>query len=104
MRSRTSLRTSNDVARYSLRIKKSARKELASIATKADRRRIISRIESLATNPRPQGALKLSGLERYRIRQGRYRILYTIEDTVLIIHVIKIGDRKDVYRNIGKRE
>ena len=104
MRSRTSLRTSNDVARYSLRIKKSARKELASIATKADRRRIISRIESLATNPRPSGALKLSGRERYRIRQGRYRILYTIEDTVLIIHVIKIGDRKDVYRNIGKRQ
>jgi len=88
------------VARYSLRIKKSARKELESITTtKADRRRIIRRIESLADNPRPPGALKLSGLERYRIRQGRYRILYTIEDTVLIVHVIKIGDRKDVYRN-----
>ena len=87
------------MARYSLRIKKSARKELESITTKADRRRIIRRIESLADNPRPPGALKLSGLKRYRIRQGRYRILYTIEDTVLIIHVIKIGDRKDVYRN-----
>jgi len=87
------------VARYSLRIKKSARKELEAIATKADRRRIIKRIESLADNPRPAGALKLSGLERYRIRQGRYRILYTIEDTVLIVHVIKIGDRKDVYRS-----
>ncbi|MCZ6763053.1 MAG: type II toxin-antitoxin system RelE/ParE family toxin [Gammaproteobacteria bacterium] len=88
------------MARYSLRIKKSARKELESITTtKADRRRIIRRIESLADNPRPPGALKLSGLERYRIRQGRYRILYTIEDTVLIVHVIKIGDRKDVYRN-----
>ncbi len=86
------------MARYSLRIKKSARKELASIATKADRRRIIRRIESLADNPRPRGALKLSGLERYRIRQGRYRILYTIEDMVLFVHVIKIGDRKDVYR------
>ena len=87
------------MARYSLRIKKSARKELESITTRADRRRIIRRIESLADNPRPSGALKLSGLERYRIRQGRYRILYTIEDTVLIVHVIKIGDRKDVYRN-----
>ncbi len=87
------------MARYSLRIKKSARKELESITTKADRRRIIRRIESLADNPRPPGALKLSGLDRYRIRQGRYRILYTIEDTVLIVHVIKIGDRKDVYRN-----
>jgi len=87
------------VARYSLRIKKSARKELEAIATKVDRRRIIKRIESLAENPRPPGASKLSGLERYRIRQGRYRILYTIEDTVLIVHVIKIGDRKDVYRS-----
>jgi len=87
------------VARYSLRIKRSARKELESIATKADRRRIIKRIQSLAEDPRPPGALKLSGLERYRIRQGRYRILYTIEDAVLIVQVIKIGDRKDVYRS-----
>lgn len=86
------------MARYSLRIKKSARKELESIATKVDRQRIIRRIESLADDPRPPGALKLSGLERYRIRQGRYRILYTIEDSVLVVHVIKIGDRKDVYR------
>ena len=87
------------MAKYNLRIKKSARKELESIATKTDRRRIIKRIQSLADNPRPPGALKLSGLERYRIRQGRYRILYTIEDTVLVIHVIKIGHRKDVYRS-----
>jgi len=86
------------VARYSLRIKKSARKELESIATTADRRRVIKRIQSLADNPRPRGALKLSGLERYRIRQGRYRILYTIEDAVLVIHVIKVGDRRSVYR------
>jgi len=81
------------VARYSLRIKKSACKELDSVATKADRRRIVKRINALADNPRPAGALKLSGLERYRIRQGRYRILYTIEDRVLVVQVIKIGDR-----------
>jgi len=87
------------VAKYSLRIKKSARKELELIATKADRQRIILRIQSLAEEPRPRGALKLSGLERYRIRQGRYRILYTIEDSVLVVHVIKIGDRKNVYQN-----
>ncbi len=86
------------MAKYSVRIKKSARKEVESIATKADRRRVIKRIESLADNPRPPGALKLSGRERYRILQGRYRILYTIEDTVLVVHVIKIGDRKDGYR------
>ncbi len=87
------------MAKYSLRIKKSARKELESIATKADRRRVIKRIKSLADDPRPPGAVKLSGRERYRVRQGRYRILYTIEDAVLIVYVIKIGDRKDVYRS-----
>lgn len=86
------------MAKYSLRIKKSACKELDLVATKADRQRIVKRINSLADNPRPPGALKLSGLERYRIRQGRYRILYTIEDRVLVVQVIKIGDRKDVYR------
>ena len=87
------------MARYSLRIKKSARKELESIATWADRRRVIERIDSLADNPRPPGVSKLSGRERYRIHQGRYRILYTIEDSVLVVHVIKIGDRKNVYRS-----
>ena len=55
---------------------------------------------SLADNPRPPGTAKLSRLERYRIRQGRYRILYTVEDSVLLVHVIKIGDRKDVYRSM----
>ena len=84
------------MARYSIRIKKSARKELESVATKADRRRIIRRIQSLAENPRPPGVVKLSGRERYRLRQGRYRILYTIEDAVLVVQVIRIGDRKDV--------
>jgi mRNA interferase RelE/StbE len=87
------------VARYSLRIKKSARKELESIATKADRRRIIRRIDSLADNPRPPGALKLSGRDLYRIRQGRYRVVYTIEDSVLVVLVIKIGNREVVYRS-----
>jgi mRNA interferase RelE/StbE len=86
------------VARYSIRIKKTARKELEAVATKADRLRIIRRIEALADNPRPAGSMKLSGRERYRIRQGHYRILYTIEDGVLIVQVIRIGHRKDVYR------
>jgi mRNA interferase RelE/StbE len=86
------------VASYSIRIKKSARKELESIASKQDRRRIVNRISALANDPRPRGALKMSGFDRYRIRQGRYRILYTIEDAVLIVHVIRIADRKDVYR------
>ena len=88
------------MARYSLRIKKSAIKELEAIPTKADRRRVVRRIESLAEDPRPAGAQKLSGHERYRIRQGRYRILYSISDLELIVHVIRIADRKDVYRNL----
>ncbi len=86
------------MARYELRIMRSARKELEAVGTKADRRRIIRRIQSLADDPRPPGAQKLSGREWYRIRQGRYRILYTVEDDVLVVQVIRIGDRKEIYR------
>jgi mRNA interferase RelE/StbE len=88
------------VASYSLRIKKSAIKDLEAIPTKADRRRIVKRIESLADNPRPNGVQKLSGKERYRIRQGRYRILYSIRDRELIVYIVRVGDRKSVYRNL----
>lgn len=87
------------MSRYSVRIKRSARKELEAVATKADRRRIVRVIESLAEDPRPRGAVKLSASEKYRIRQGRYRILYTVEDAILVVQVIKIGHRKDVYRS-----
>lgn len=81
------------MGRYKVRIKKSAIKELEAIASKKDRRQIVSRIEALAVDPRPQGAVKLSGFERYRIRQGRYRILYMIRDRELIVYVVKIADR-----------
>jgi mRNA interferase RelE/StbE len=87
------------VARYSIRVKKTARKELEALATKADRQRVITRIASLADNPLPPGSRKLSGRERYRIRQGQYRILYSIEDLVLIIEMVKIGNRQDVYQS-----
>ena len=63
-----------------------------------DRRRITTKIQALAGNPRPAGCEKLSGHDKYRIRQGNYRILYTIEDDVRVVTVIKIGDRRDVYR------
>ena len=86
------------MARYSIRIKKTARKELVAIGTKADRRKITKRILSLADDPRPAGSMKLSGRDRYRLRQGNYRVLYTVEDRVLVIQVIKIGHRKNVYR------
>ena len=91
---------SSGVASYRLRIKKSAIKDLEAIPTKADRRRIVKRIESLADNPRPKGVQKLSGKERYRIRQGRYRILYSIRDRELIVYIVRVGDRKSVYRNL----
>jgi len=86
------------VARYKLRIKKSAAKELEVIHRKADRRRIVARIKALSDDPRPPECKKLSGAERYRIRQGPYRIIYAIEDDQLIVYVVKIGDRKTVYR------
>lgn len=59
---------------------------------------IINTLESLETNPRPLGCKKLKGREGYRIRTGNYRIIYDIIDEVLIIEVIAIGHRKDIYR------
>lgn len=88
------------MASYRLKIKKSAIKEFERIPGKADRRRIVRRIEGLADEPRPPGAQKLSGQERYRIRQGRFRILYSISDRELIVHVIRVADLKDVYRKL----
>ena len=85
------------MARYSLFIKRSAAKEIEAIPTKKDRQRVIARIASLADEPRPRGCQKLSGGEKYRVRQGRYRILYTVEDDRLVIVVVKVGDRKEVY-------
>lgn len=86
------------MAQYRLLIKASAAKELRAIPTKRDRQRIVKRIQGLATDPRPPGSQKLSGRERYRIRQGQYRIVYGIEKDELVVYVVKIGHRKDVYR------
>ena len=86
------------MASYRLFLKPSAAKEIEAIPTKKDRQRVITRIRSLATDPRPPGCQKLSGAEKYRVRQGRYRILYTVEDDRLIVFVVRVGDRKDVYR------
>jgi len=86
------------VAKYRILIKPSAVKEIEAISPKKDRQRIVGRISKLADNPRPPGCEKLSGQEKYRIRQGRYRIVYSIEDQDLIVHVVKVGHRKDVYR------
>jgi mRNA interferase RelE/StbE len=85
------------MARYSIEIKKSAVKELSQIPKK-DLVKIVKNINSLADNPRPKGSKKLSREEKYRIRYGTYRILYLIEDDLLVIYVIKVAHRKDIYR------
>jgi mRNA interferase RelE/StbE len=86
------------VAKYKLLIKPSAVKEIEAISRKKDRQRIIMRIQNLAANPRPEGCQKLSGRERYRLRQGSYRIVYGVEDDTLIVYVVRVGHRKDIYR------
>ena len=85
------------MARYRIELKKSAVKELAQIPKK-DLRRVTGKIAALADNPRPKGCVKLSGKDKYRIRQGNYRILYSIEDDVLVVYVVKIAHRKESYR------
>jgi mRNA interferase RelE/StbE len=85
------------VASYKLLIKPSAVKELETIPAR-DRRRLATRIRSLASTPRPPDCEKLTGVELYRIRQGNYRVLYEIQDATLVVLVIKIGHRRDIYR------
>jgi len=87
------------VARYRVVIKLSASKEIGAVGQKKDRQRIVLRIQSLGENPRPFGCEKLSGhSNRYRVREGNYRILYSIDDDKLLVDVVKVGHRKDVYR------
>jgi len=87
------------VAKYSVRIKTSAVKEIEAISTKRERQRIVRRISGLGDDPRPPGCQKLAGGEnRYRVRQGRYRIIYSIEDSELIVEVVRVGHRKGIYR------
>jgi mRNA interferase RelE/StbE len=85
------------VAGYNVGIKRSAAKELEELPVK-DRRRIVGRIRALANDPRPHGCEKLSGEEKYRVRQGKLRILYQVNDHQSAVTVVKIGLRRDVYR------
>lgn len=85
------------MADYRIEIKKSAAKELEKIVQK-DRIRIIEKIRSLSSDPKPVGSKKLSGDSKYRIRQGDYRILYEIFETTLIIVVVRIAHRREAYR------
>ncbi len=85
------------MASYSIELKRSAAKEIDKIKNEGERRRIVDRIEKLALEPRPPGSEKLSGGEYYRVRQGQYRVIYSIYDEVLLIEIVKVAHRRDVY-------
>lgn len=88
------------MARYRIRILRSAVKEIEEISTKKQRQAIVKRIALLADDPRGAGCEKLAGYaDRYRVRQGNCRVVYSIEDGVLTVWVVKVGHRKDVYRS-----
>ncbi len=85
------------MAGYRVFFKKPVQKDLSSIPKK-DLKKILNRIQSLEEDPRPSGCEKLTDQERYRLRQGRYRILYSIQDDELTVWIVKVGHRKDIYR------
>ncbi len=82
---------------YKVLIRKSAADELGRIP-KRDLRRIVERIRSLGDEPRPHGCEKLSAQERYRLRQGDYRVVYSVDDSIQTVEVVKIGHRSEIYR------
>jgi len=87
------------VARYRVLIKSSAAEEIEAVDQRKDRQRIVARILALADDPRPPDCEKLVGVRnRYRIRMGRYRVVYSIADEALLVVVVRVGHRKDVYR------
>jgi mRNA interferase RelE/StbE len=85
------------MAAYKIFFKKSVEKDF-NIIPKNYLKKILGRIETLAEDPRPPGCEKLTGQQRYRLRQGRYRILYSIQDDELTVWIVKVGHRKDIYR------
>ena len=85
------------MARYEIRFRASVGKDLAPVP-KRDVQRIVAAIAALADDPRPPQSRKLSGSEKYRIRCGVYRVLYEIQDEVLVVCVVKVAHRKDAYR------
>jgi len=85
------------MAAYKIWFKKSVQKDFNPIPKK-DLKKILDRIKALSENPRPPACEKLTGEQRYRLRQGHYRILYSIQDDELTVWVVKVAHRKDVYR------
>jgi mRNA interferase RelE/StbE len=86
------------MGRYRILFRKSVARDMRRIPDR-DLRRILATIDSLSEDPRPEGVEKLSGLERYRVRQGDYRISYEIRDDEVIVVVVKVAHRKEVYRH-----
>ena len=85
------------MAEYKVYFKESVEKDFRAIP-KTDLQKILRRIQALTEDPRPQGHEKLTGQERYRIRQGHYRIVYSIQDKELTVWVVKLAHRKEAYR------
>lgn len=85
------------MAAYKIFFRKSVDKDFSAIP-KRDLRKVLRRIEMLSEDPRPSGCEKLTGQERFRVRQGRYRIVYSIQDKDLTVWIVKVGHRKDIYR------
>ena len=85
------------MAVYKVYFRESVEKDLNTLPKK-DLKRILQRIKMLEDNPRPPGCEKLTGQERYRFRQGNYRIVYSIQDYEHTVWIVKVGHRKNVYR------
>ena len=83
---------------YELFLKPSALREIEEVPSLGERRLVLERIAGLAEEPRPRACEKLSGRACYRVRQGRYRIVYSVDDGERVVRVVKVGHRKDVYR------
>ena len=87
------------MAEYSLTIKSSAAKEIQAVSDKATLSRLVDKIKSLATQPRPSGSEKLAGRQNlFRVRQGTYRVIYSVDDQSRVVDVVKVGHRRDVYQ------
>lgn len=86
------------MAKYKILLKRSVLKKDFGGIPKGDAARIMAAIRELGDNPRPVGVMKLSGQERYRLRQGDYRIIFSIQDQESTVWVVKIGHRRDIYR------
>ncbi|MBT3199217.1 MAG: type II toxin-antitoxin system RelE/ParE family toxin [Phycisphaerales bacterium] len=85
------------MGKYRIEVKKSAEKELRKIPGK-ELARILDRISLLSDDPHPNGSIKLTNKEWYRLRVGNYRVLYSVEEHILTVYVVKVGHRKDIYR------